>query len=250
MPSLACLIPARFGSTRLPGKPLALLGGKALIARTIGRAKEAGIFLRIVVVSDHVGILHEAKEAGAEVVLIDEPCASGTDRIAKALPFIEEEFVLNLQADEPFILPSLLKALGDGIVHEGRDGLIYTSAAPILRWEEFEDPNRVKVVMDTQGRALYFSRSPVPYQQRTQEGPKRAFVHNGAYAMSRRTLELFSGLPPATLEEIERLEQLRALGHGFEFRVIVAPTQSFGIDTPEDLQKAEASLLCGQSSSL
>ena len=250
MPSLACLIPARFGSTRLPGKPLALLGGKALIAHTIGRAKEAGIFSRIVVVSDHSGVLHQAKKAGAEVVLVDEPCASGTDRIAKALPWVEDDFIMNLQADEPFIAPSLLKALGDGIVHEGRDGLVYTSAAPILRWEEFEDQNRVKVVMDTQGRALYFSRSPVPCQQRTQEGPKRAFVHNGVYAMSRRTLELFSGLPPATLEEIERLEQLRALGHGFEFRVIVAPTQSFGIDTPEDLQKAEAFLLCGQSSSL
>lgn len=250
MPKLACLIPARFGSTRLPGKPLALLGGKTLIARTIERAKAARIFSRILVVSDHPQVLHEAKNEGAEVLLVNEPCASGTDRIVKALPLIEDEFVLNLQGDEPFISPSLLKTLGDGIVHEGRDGLVYTSAAPILGWEAFEDPNRVKVVMDEQGRALYFSRSPIPYQQRGAEGPKRAFVHIGVYAMSRRSLELFSGLPETPLEEIERLEQLRALGHGFEFRVIMTPSETFGIDTPEDLQKAEAFLLCGQSSSL
>lgn len=247
MPKLACLIPARFGSSRLPGKPLARLKGQTVLAHTLKRAKESGVFSSVTVVSDHEGVLEEARKSGAQAMLVDEPCASGTERISKVLGAIEEDFILNLQADEPFIHPSLLQNLGQGLILEGRDGLVYTAASPILSWDDFENPNRVKVVFDGQKRALYFSRSPIPYQKKGPESPRLAFVHIGVYAMTKKTLGLFAGLSRTSLEELEGLEQLRALEYGFDFRLVITEDHTFGIDTPEDLKNAEALVECGQN---
>ena len=238
---LICMIPARFGSRRFPGKPLALLKGKPIIEHVVKRAKMAQIFDEIAVISDNEEILTKSKDAGALAVLVKEECKSGTDRIFKALPFVKGDLIVNLQGDEPAIDLDLIRSISRKLKIDPAEDTIITSATPFKSWQEFQDENNVKVVTDAKGNALYFSRSPIPNQAECNL-PKEALLHIGLYAMTRKTLERFASLPFGRLEKLERLEQLRALEYGIAIKVLLAPSRSIGVDMLDDLIMLETTL--------
>jgi len=240
---VAVIIPARFGATRLPGKPLADIHGKTLLARVVERARAAGGVDVVVVATDDVRIAAVARAAGAEVALTG-PAETGTDRVAMAaramLP--RPTMVVNLQGDEPFIEPAAVEAL----VHAMDEGTseMATMARP-LEAGEWERPEVVKVVTDLVGNALYFSRAPIP--ARRGHGPSPlARAHVGMYAYTPAFLERFSALEPGRLEREEHLEQLRALEHGFRIRVVDTSYSGFGVDTEKDLERARALVAAGR----
>ncbi len=226
--STLAILPARLGSTRLPRKMLADLGGQPLVVRTLARARQA--FARVVVATDSPEIADVVTQAGGAVVLTGE-APNGTTRVAMAYALLAArgegaEVVVNVQADEPLVDPGALLALADGI----GDFDVATGAAPL---DDASNPARVKVVTGRDGLALYFSRSAVPYG-----GPFR--VHLGVYAFRPAALALAVSLPEHPLEHIERLEQLRWLAHGMRVRVIDLPAGEGGVDTPEDLARVRA----------
>ncbi len=248
------VIPARFASTRFPGKPLAPLLGRPMIAWVVAAAGRAGRIGRVLVATDHLGIAAAAREAGAEVVMTSPGCASGTDRVAEAMAGVDAEVVVNVQGDEPLLDPAELDTLVAAF--DGDPGLqMATLARPIAGAEEFADPNVVKVVCARGGDALYFSRAPIPHARDGQapyllevqgagEGlpPGVPLAHLGIYAFRRAALLAFPGLPRGALEQLECLEQLRALEAGWRIRVVPAQGEALGVDTPADLARAEAVL--------
>jgi 3-deoxy-manno-octulosonate cytidylyltransferase (CMP-KDO synthetase) len=237
------VIPARFGSTRFPGKLLADLGGRSVLARVIDRVHEAGLS-DIVVATDDDRLETVAREAGARVVRPAGDFRSGADRVAAALPLIAspedgpDDIVLNVQGDEPFIEPALLSGVA-GLLESNRSVQMATAASPATL-DDRENPNVVKVVLDDLGCALYFSRAPIPAQGPSFQGSKEPVTlrHIGLYAYRRDLLLRFSGWPPGRLEQVETLEQLRALERGVSIQVLVRPSKSIGIDTPADLEAA------------
>ena len=241
MPALG-VIPARLASTRLSRKPLQLLGGKPLIVRVAERVSEAGVFDRVVVATDATEVLTAVTAAGFEAVLTSESHESGTDRVAEVArraAFRDYDIVVNVQGDEPFLAAEALQGALARVTRDGDD--VGTAAAP-LEPELVGDPARVKVVCDLRGRALYFSRSPVPHWRDGGTPPVGLhWQHIGLYAFTRAALARWSSLEPTSLERAERLEQLRALEHGMTLGVarLNEPVEP-GIDTPEDLQRAEA----------
>ncbi|MDF1554970.1 MAG: 3-deoxy-manno-octulosonate cytidylyltransferase [Deferrisomatales bacterium] len=248
------IIPARFASTRFPGKPLAPLLGRPMVAWVVAAAGRAARIDRVLVATDHEGIAAAAREAGAEVVMTSPACASGTDRVAEAAAGVAAEVVVNVQGDEPLLDPKELDALVAAF--DGDPGLqMATLARPIADAEEFADPNVVKVVCALGGDALYFSRAPIPHARDGQapdlgggDGagaglpPGVPLAHLGIYAFRRAALLAFPGLPPGALEQLECLEQLRALEAGWRIRVVRARGQALGVDTPADLARAEVLL--------
>ena len=243
MRRVAVIIPARFGASRLPGKPLADIHGKSLLARVVERARGARGVDVLLVATDDERIAQAARSAGAEVVLTG-PAETGTDRVAMAaramLP--RPTMVVNLQGDEPFIEPAAIEAL----VHAMDEGSseMATMARP-LEAGEWERPEVVKVVTDRNGNALYFSRAPIP--ARREDGPSPlARAHVGMYAYTPAFLERFAALEPGRLEREERLEQLRALEHGFRIRVVDTTYSGFGVDTEQDLERARALVAAGR----
>lgn len=230
-------IPARWGSTRFPGKPLALLAGEPMIVHCVRRAAEARTVDAVIVATDDERVAAVAAAAGAEVVMTGE-CASGTDRVAEAvLGRAGWEIVINLQGDEPRIAAENIDALVAGMRATPEVG-IATLCRP-LDPQRVSDPNAVKVVRDATGRALYFSRSPLPYPRDVGVAQDQYRLHLGIYGFRRRALASFVALPPSPLERAEALEQLRALENGMEILVLDAPQPSFGVDTPEDLAELE-----------
>lgn len=234
------VIPARLGSTRLPNKPLQLLAGEPLIARVVERVLDHGLVDELVVATDSPRVT-EAIRGRARGVLTRSSHETGTDRVAEVAAhpeFAGYDVVLNIQGDEPFIgREAVAGALGR--VSQGED--IGTAAAP-LDPALAADPNRVKVVTDDRGRALYFSRSAVPFRrERDGEEDGLYWQHVGVYAYSRKAIERWTTLAPSPAERAERLEQLRALHHGLSIGVarLEEPVLP-GIDTPEDLRRAEA----------
>ena len=235
------LIPARMASTRLPGKPLADIAGVPMIVQVARRSAAADIG-RVVVATDDDDVRAAVESAGFDVVMTRADHASGSDRIFEALTLIDPERrvtrIVNVQGDLPTIDPALIRAslelLDDPLVDIG------TLAAEITYEPERTNPNVVKVVgsplSSDRLRALYFTRATAPYG----EGP--LFHHIGLYAYKRAALELFVGLPPSTLEQREKLEQLRALEAGMRIDVAIVDTVPLGVDTPEDLEKARAML--------
>lgn len=231
------LIPARMASTRLPGKPLADVGGRPMIVEVARRSAAAGIG-RVVVATDDASVFVTVEAAGFEVVMTRSDHASGSDRISEALGHVDPEgrvkHVVNVQGDLPTIDPGLIRAavdlLDDPFVDVG------TLAAEITHEPERINPNVVKVVgsplSERRLRALYFTRATAPHG----EGP--LFHHIGLYAYRRAALERFVALPPSVLETREKLEQLRALEAGMRIDVAVVDTVPLGVDTPEDLIKA------------
>jgi 3-deoxy-manno-octulosonate cytidylyltransferase (CMP-KDO synthetase) len=243
------IIPARFASTRLPGKPLLQIGDRPLIQWVWQRAVDSGA-ASVLIATDDERIRAAALKFGADCVMTSPHHVSGTDRIAetaRAKGFAADDSVVNLQGDEPMmpaqVIASVAQALRDVAGAE-----ISTAAAPIRSLREFLDPNCVKALRDPDGRALYFSRAPVPWPRDSIAAERPAsFVgawrHIGIYAYRVRSLLQFAAWPPTPLETTEKLEQLRALEHGMHIHVVPLPeSPPAGVDTPEDLERVRASL--------
>ena len=234
------IIPARLQSTRLPNKPLQDLGGAPLIVRVLERVRASTALRDVWVATDSEQIVRVVTDAGGQAILTSLDHRSGLDRVAEAALLIggaqdpdPDSVIVNIQGDEPFVVPAGLDHLVRLMDRPEVD--MASLAAPFLVRDEVEDPNRVKVVIDRELRALYFSRAAIP----SGYGPAAIpLLHIGVYAYRRRTLFKLAGLPPAPLEAAEKLEQLRALWNGIQIHIAVGEYQSTGIDTPEDLARA------------
>ncbi len=229
------VIPARLKSRRLPYKLLLPLLGKPLIQWTWENAKKANLLDKLIIACDDERIKEVAEGFGAEVVLTSFRHTSGTDRIAEAVREMEVRFVVNIQADEPLIHPSLI----DSLIETMKDGdslVMATAKKKISDPSEIEDPNVVKVVTDRNDFALYFSRSPIPYSENKEV---IYYKHIGVYIYTKDFLYTFKNLGPSYLERTERLEQLRVIEAGYKIKVITTSFESHGVDTEKDLAKVE-----------
>lgn len=245
---MIAVIPARYASTRLPGKPLLDIGGKPMIAHVVARARESGAS-RVVVATDDARILDAVRVLDCEAILTSPAHASGTERIAEALAQLRiapHEIVVNVQGDEPLIPPALIRQVADTLaVNAG--AAVATACYPIHDAAQFSDPNVVKVVRDMRGFALYFSRAPIPFVRDAAAagvGPVHdAWRHIGIYAYRAAFVTRYAALPACALETIESLEQLRVLWHGERIAVCVADAApAAGVDTPDDLERVRALL--------
>ncbi len=232
------VIPARYASTRFPGKPLALLKGKEIILHVAARASQCKTVDDAVVATDDQRIFDVVAKAGFKAVMTRPDHVCGTDRIAEVAAASDADIIVNIQGDEPMIdtvsVDRAVRALLDDPALN-----VATLAVPITHDDEFNNPNAVKVVMDNRGNALYFSRAPIPCN-RGKPGNFPRHKHLGLYVYRKAFLLKFSLMEPGTLEQAEQLEQLRILQNGVNIRVIVTGKDSIGIDTPEDLERAEA----------
>jgi len=242
--SFIVIIPARLASTRLPNKPLADLGGKPMVVRVAERAAESGAS-RIIVATDHEDIKAACEQHGVEVCMTRADHPSGTDRIAEVAQKLNlplDAVVVNLQGDEPLIDPALLKAAAARI---GAGVPMSTCAHPLHDVADVFNPNVVKVVLDKQGRALYFSRATIPWARDAFAKSKDALPagyaplrHIGLYAYRNDFLQAYPALEASPLESIEALEQLRVLWHGYSIAVhVTEAAPAAGVDTPEDLER-------------
>jgi 3-deoxy-manno-octulosonate cytidylyltransferase (CMP-KDO synthetase) len=232
--SAIAIIPARYQSTRLPGKPVLEIQGKTLIEHVYRRVQKAESVARIVVATDDKRIADAVRRFGGDAIMTRIDHQSGTDRLAEAAAGLPPDaLIVNVQGDEPLIEPEVI----DRAVTAARlgDAEMITLMARLDDRASVEDPNRVKVVVDRRGFALYFSRSPVPSSGTT-------FLHLGLYVYRVGFLRQFTQLERTPLEIAERLEQLRALEHGFRIRVVEVESASWGIDTPADLEKFKSVL--------
>jgi len=246
------IVPARLASTRLPRKPLADIGGMPMVVR-VARAAAASGAERVTVAADSAEIVDACSAHGVEALLTRADHASGTDRLAEAVEHLglaDDALVVNVQGDEPLMPAAVVRRVAEALAQR-TDCAIATACHPLHDAAEFFSPNVVKVVTDANGRALYFSRAPIPWSRdafaagrdRLPPGlPARR--HVGLYAYRAGFLRRFPQLPPASLEQHESLEQLRALAHGFGIAVIELPEAlPPGVDTPEDLERVRALLL-------
>jgi 3-deoxy-manno-octulosonate cytidylyltransferase (CMP-KDO synthetase) len=235
------IIPARYASTRLPAKPLVDLGGKSMIQRVVEQARQAQLS-RVVVATDDERILRHVLDFGGEAVMTSPAHPSGTDRVFEAYLQLGQpaDCIVNIQGDEPFIQPGQINALL--ALFENGATQIATLVKPILTDEELFSPHLPKVVRNTAGEALYFSRHPLPYQrQQAQEAwlaHHQYFRHIGLYAYRPAVLDALTQLPPSALELAESLEQLRWLEHGYRIQTAETEVETIGIDTPEDVERA------------
>jgi 3-deoxy-manno-octulosonate cytidylyltransferase (CMP-KDO synthetase) len=237
MASCVAIIPARYQSSRFPGKPLALVAGQPMLEHVWGRCQRSGAFKRVVIATDDVRIANAARQFGAETIMTSAACATGTDRVAEAVTQISEaEVVLAVQGDEPTLRPQALAQLASAFDEPSVQ--MATLIRP-LQSEERDNPNVVKVVVAANGSALYFSRAEIPFG-REEGAPVARYAHVGIYGFRRRTLERLFALPPSTLEQVEKLEQLRALEHGIPIRCIFTPFPTAAVDVPGDIPRAEA----------
>jgi 3-deoxy-manno-octulosonate cytidylyltransferase (CMP-KDO synthetase) len=246
-PRILAVIPARYASTRFPGKPLVQIAGRSMILRVLDQAGKAGVFDAIAVATDDVRIFRHVMDNGFLAVMTSPDHTSGTSRCLEALDVMSREtgkawdVVVNIQGDEPFIDPEDLRKLT--LPFREPDTRISTLVCPIREMEELDDPNVVKAVLGEGGQALYFSRSPVPF---VRDHPRERWLevvgfyrHIGIYAYTSLTLRQLCQLPPAMAEQAESLEQLRWLASGFRIDTMVTQQRGLGVDTPADLEKAE-----------
>jgi 3-deoxy-manno-octulosonate cytidylyltransferase (CMP-KDO synthetase) len=254
MHRVVVIIPARYNATRFPGKPLVLLKGKPLIQHVYEHASRASLVNSILVATDDRRIFDTVANFGGRVVMTAGSHKSGTDRIAEAAAHIECDYVINVQGDEPFIEPQMIDDVID-LLYNDDNVAISTLARRVTDVNEIFSPHVVKVVMDDEGFALYFSRSPIPYHrdeflklrvmshelQVEKINPRNLefYKHIGIYGYRKEALIKFSSLKQCSLEKIEKLEQLRALNAGMKIKVKETQFDTFGIDTKEDLRKAE-----------
>ncbi len=240
------VIPARHSSSRLPGKPLLDIAGKPMVLRVLDRALEAGAE-EVWVATDHQGIADVVERAGGKVVLTAAEHPSGTDRLAEVatrLGWSDDTVVVNVQGDEPLIPPQLIADAAAALAGDA-EAVIATACHPLESAEEFFNPNVVKLVLDARGRALYFSRAPIPWARDAFASGRSAlpaglpaYRHIGLYAYRAGFLKRYSTLSASPLEQWEALEQLRALAHGYPIQVMVldhAPPA--GVDTADDLER-------------
>ncbi len=235
------IIPARYASTRFPGKPLALIAGKPLIQHVIERCRQAQSLSEVIVATDDERIRQTAQRfCRVEMTSPEHP--SGSDRIAEVAERFRCDAVINIQGDEPLMQPSVVNAVADGLKHAEMS----TAAAPITSVEEYENPNVVKVVVSATGLALYFSRRTIPYVRTAAMGSVSeqlaAFPflkHLGIYGYLRETLLRLVRFPVSPLEAAEKLEQLRALENGIPIAVVQVNYSGIGVDSPEDVRRIE-----------
>ena len=233
------VIPARIGSTRFPGKVLAKLGGKPIIQWVWERASRSKADA-VLVATDDETVLNTVQSFGGKAVMTAKNHPTGSDRIWEVASKSDAEAVINIQGDEPFVKPEVIDSLIDAITAPAAPDMA-TVVVPCPRAEFENNPNMVKVVLSADSYALYFSRSMIPFL-RVGGTETETYRHWGIYAYRRAALERFVSLPEGKLEQCEKLEQLRALENGMRIKVIVTPYSSIGIDTPEELAKAEAFL--------
>jgi 3-deoxy-manno-octulosonate cytidylyltransferase (CMP-KDO synthetase) len=249
MAAFQVVIPARYASTRLPGKPLADIGGKPMVVRVLEQARRSGA-ASVWVATDHEAVLNAVGAAGGDALMTRSDHPSGTDRLAEvvdALGWAADDIVVNVQGDEPLIDPALIAAVAQALADDP-DAAIATAAHPIVDTAEFFNPNVVKVVCDARGHALYFSRAPMPWARdafalarETIPAGLPAQRHVGIYAYRVAFLRRHASLSVSPLEQWEALEQLRALWHGYRIRVLpVATAPAAGVDTAEDLERVRA----------
>ncbi len=251
--AIVAIIPARFGSTRLPGKPLSDIHGRTMIERVYDRARAATTVDRVVVATDDERIARVVRGFGGEAVMTSPGHPTGTDRLAEAARGIAADVVVNVQGDEPMVDPAGIDAAARALLDDTSLPMA-TLSVPLRTVEEMLAPSVVKVVADAGGNALYFSRSPIPHVRGGAAGDLRAAAeaavarglarkHVGLYAYRREALLRFASLPPSPLEEAEGLEQLRALHHGMRIRVVPVDGEGgVAVDTPEDLERVRTLL--------
>jgi len=227
------VIPARFASSRFPGKALASLAGKPIIQHVFERASLARYLHNVVIATDDERIRDAARSFGAPVRMTSADHLSGTDRVAEVAESEKAGVVVNIQGDEPLLDPAAIDAAVLALANDSEVEMA-TLAKRIEDPSEISDPNVVKVVTDLRGDAIYFSRSAIPYAR---EGRAAHFKHIGLYVYRRDFLLAYSGLPVGPLEQAEHLEQLRALENGHRIRVVEASYESFSVDTPQDLER-------------
>lgn len=242
------VIPARMASTRFPGKPLVDLAGKPIVQWVYERAAQAASVSRVIVATCDTQIADAVVGFGGEVVMTSDRHRSGTDRIAEAAGGLDADIVVNVQGDEPLIDPRSIDRAVEPLLHD--QDILMSSLMVAIDRDAAADPNLVKVVVDVEGFALYFSRSPIPYERDPQMGrdlksrPIRTGIHGhvGLYAYRKDFLLKFASLDATPLERAESLEQLRALEHGFKIKMVEVADRPLGVDTPEDLERVRQAL--------
>lgn len=228
------VIPARYASTRLPGKPLMEISGKPLIQWVYEAAMKPALKDRVIIATDDIRIRDAAVSFGADVVMTKPECESGTERVHQAIGKTDADIIVNLQGDEPFVKAGMIDSLIYAMENERLQ--IATLCSPIKDEAEYLNPNIVKVVLDKFGFALYFSRSPIPHLRGKQK--VLIYKHIGIYGYSRKFLDQYVAMEKGVLEEAESLEQLRVLENGHDIKVLVTDYDGIGIDTEEDLEQA------------
>lgn len=234
----AIVIPARYASTRFPGKPLALLAGKPMLQHVWEGARTARLAARVIVATDDARIRDAALAFGAEAVMTDPNHPTGTDRLAEVARALDAEVIVNVQGDEPLIRGAVI----DAVLAPFADAAVEMASAcrKPAAGDDVASPDVVKVVRDLRGDALYFSRSPIPHNRDGGAPAAQALIHIGLYAYRRDVLLRYAALAPTPLEQTEKLEQLRALEHGVRIRMVEVEYESIGVDRPADLARAEA----------
>ena len=236
---ILCVIPARYASTRLPGKPLADIVGKPMIQHVYERSAQATIPQQVVVATDDEKVFQAVQQFGGKVVMTSSEHQTGTDRLAEvASKYAEVDVIINVQGDEPLIDPKVIDELAQEFLND--TALQMASVMSIMDTEDYQNPNAVKVVTDLNNNALYFSRSLLPYPRVA--GKANVYKHIGIYAYKKDFLLKFAKLEPTPLEQSESLEQLRALENGYKIKMIKTKSKFIGVDSIEDLQTVNALL--------
>lgn len=247
---VVAIIPARYASTRLPGKPILDIGGKPMVVRVADRARQVAVIDRIIIATDDQRIFDAVTAAGEEAMMTSPDHSTGTDRLAEVAAQFDADIIVNVQGDEPLIEPATIESALAPLLADNSI-VMSTTAEPIESAADLLNPNVVKVVTDPQGFALYFSRSPIPFPRAAvqEHGSLEAAIaaepallnryakHTGMYVYRREFLLRYAKLPSTPLEQSELLEQLRALEHGYRIKVVNVAHRSIGVDTPEDLER-------------
>lgn len=247
-PKVVAIIPARYQSNRFKGKPLALIMGKPMIQHVYERAVSVDLLSRVAVATDDQRIADCVLSFGGEVVMTSPDHVSGTDRLAEAATLMEipeQDVVVNIQGDQPLFPPEVVTQVATPLLEDPALPMA-TLIYKIIRHEEINDPNHVKTVFDRHGKALYFSRSPIPFQRDPHQGILPTYYkHLGFYAYRKGFLLTFVGLLEGEWERFEKLEQLRALEYGYTIKVVLTEHDSVEVDTPEDLTRVEELISTG-----
>ncbi len=241
------VIPARYASTRLPGKPLALIAGRPMIQHVVERVRRAQLVSRVVVATDDERILSAVAGFGGEAVLTRSDHLTGTDRVTEVATHIPAAIYVNVQGDEPLVDPATVDAVVSAMLDDD-EIQIATPCSAILRPADIMDPNITKVVRDFEGNGLYFSHAPIPWVRDTGDAvTARHWKHIGIYAFRREALLEIATLPPGELERLEKLEQLRWLENGLRIRVVETDYDAVSVDVPADIERVEKLLRDGRS---
>jgi 3-deoxy-manno-octulosonate cytidylyltransferase (CMP-KDO synthetase) len=255
MQNIIGIIPSRYGSTRLPGKSLISILGKSLLQRTYESARRSPLLSRLIIATDDQRIFDHAQAFGAEVVMTSIDCQNGTERIAEVVskdPLLQKaDVIINIQGDEPCIEAAVINAVATALLADP-EAVMSTAAYRLKSMADLLDPSIPKCVFDKHHRALYFSRSPIPYSNHHQQllSPVPYYGHLGIYAFRPDFLLRYASMPPTHLQQIEDLEQLKVVENGYPIKIAIVDSVGPGVNTPEDIKKVEQYLCIQNTSSL